>query len=147
MSWDACSALPHAAASEMAQGNQDLSQRTEETAANLDRTAAALEQITRNLQDSSEGLSQAKDLAAQAASQAVAGGTLVAGLVERMHHIEQEAARDSDIVSLNAAVEAARAGEHGRGFALSPAKSGSSPAARPLPRATSSHWCPVPCNR
>jgi methyl-accepting chemotaxis protein len=121
----------HLAASEMAHGNQDLSQRTEETASSLDRTAGALEQITRSLQDTGGALARAKDLAAQAATQAVTGGALVEQLVGRMRGIAGESARVSEIVALidgiafqtnllalNAAVEAARAGEYGRGFAV-----------------------------
>lgn len=121
----------HLAASEMAQGNQDLSQRTEETASSLDRTAVALEQITVNLQDSSRELAAARELASRAADQAVRGGEMVGGLVQRMHGIEKQAQQVSEILSvidgiafqtnllaLNAAVEAARAGAHGRGFAV-----------------------------
>ncbi|NML48367.1 HAMP domain-containing protein [Ramlibacter sp. G-1-2-2] len=121
----------HLAASEMAQGNEDLSERTEDTAASLDRTAAALEQITCTLNESARALAGVRQLAAGAATDAVAGGELVGQLVQRMHAIQDESRRVTEIVglidgiafqtnllALNAAVEAARAGEHGRGFAV-----------------------------
>ncbi|MDE2606299.1 MAG: HAMP domain-containing protein [Burkholderiales bacterium] len=121
----------HVAASEMAQGNLDLSQRTEETASSLDRTAAALERITSTLRESTRALAGVRQRAGDAAADAVAGGELVAQLVQRMHGIQDESKAIAEIVALidgiafqtnllalNAAVEAARAGEHGRGFSV-----------------------------
>lgn len=119
------------AAGEMAQGNRDLSQRTEATASSLDRTVYALEEITSGLQRSGRGLTDAKELASDAARQALHGGELVQGLVGRMQSIRQESQKVADIVALidgiafqtnllalNAAVEAARAGNAGKGFSV-----------------------------
>lgn len=119
------------ASSEIASGNQDLSQRTEITSSHLQQAAAAIMQLTHTLQDTASSAQQAAGLAQQASGIAQRGGTVVHEVVETMTDIHSRSQKIADIIgvidgiafqtnilALNAAVEAARAGEQGRGFAV-----------------------------
>jgi methyl-accepting chemotaxis protein len=118
-------------ASEIAQGNLDLSNRTEAQAASLEETASSVEEFTATVKQNAENASQANNLAASARGQAEKGGEVVGRAVSAMREINSSSKRISDIIgvideiafqtnllALNAAVEAARAGEQGRGFAV-----------------------------
>jgi len=121
----------HVAASEIAEGNADLSRRTESAAASLEQTAASMEEITATVGQSEASARQADETAAQAQQVATDGGTAISSAIDTMGDIERAAVKVSDItgviegiafqtniLALNAAVEAARAGEQGRGFAV-----------------------------
>jgi len=119
------------AASEIASGNQDLSNRTEQTASNLQSTASSMAHLTQMVNQSAENARQANQLAMNASSVATQGGQVVGQVVDTMRGINEASRKISDIIqvidgiafqtnilALNAAVEAARAGEQGRGFAV-----------------------------
>ncbi|MGQ0711158.1 MAG: methyl-accepting chemotaxis protein [Rhodoferax sp.] len=120
-----------AACTEIAQGNQDLSNRTESQASALEQTAASMEQLGDTVRHNADSAHQASVLALDASAVAVKGGDLVGQVVQTMRGIHDSAKRIHDIIgvidgiafqtnilALNAAVEAARAGEQGRGFAV-----------------------------
>ncbi|KAF1038986.1 MAG: Methyl-accepting chemotaxis protein III [Herbaspirillum frisingense] len=119
------------AATEIANGNRDLSERTEEQASSLEETAASMEEITSTVQKNADNAHHANQLAGQASGVAARGGEMVGAVVQTMQAIEESSHRIVDIIgvidgiafptnilALNAAVEAARAGEQGRGFAV-----------------------------
>jgi methyl-accepting chemotaxis protein len=120
-----------AASSEIARGNQNLSERTEEQASSLEQTAASLEELTMTVRQNVDSARQATQLASAASGAAGKGGQVVGRVVETMDGITGSSKKISEItavidsiafqtnlLALNAAVEAARAGEQGRGFAV-----------------------------
>jgi len=119
------------ASGEIAQGNNDLSQRTEQQATALQQTAATMDELSTTVRHNADNAQQANQLARNASTVATQGGAVVRQVVDTMRSIHDSSKRIADIIgtidgiafqtnilALNAAVEAARAGEQGRGFAV-----------------------------
>jgi len=119
------------AASQIASGNMDLSQRSEHHASSIQETAASLEDLSTTVKNNADNARQANQMAVAATDVAVGGGDVVDQVVLTMGSINESSRKVVDIIgviddiafqtnilALNAAVEAARAGEQGRGFAV-----------------------------
>jgi methyl-accepting chemotaxis protein len=119
------------AVTEIAAGNNDLSQRTEQQASSIEELSSSMEELSTTAKQNATHAKSVDETAQNAESLALEGGQAVDEVVQMMQAIHESAKRISEIIyfmdniafqtnilALNASVEAAHAGEHGRGFAV-----------------------------
>jgi methyl-accepting chemotaxis protein len=113
-----------AASSQVSSASQALSQGTTEQATSVQEITANLEQMNAIINQNASNSSETRRIAVKGAREAEEGGKAVQETVGAMHKIAdrvsiiEEIARQTNLLTLNAAIEAARAGDHGRGFSV-----------------------------
>lgn len=112
------------AAGQISQAAQQLSQTSTEQAASAEQLSASMGEISVSIQQNTKNAVMTKEIAAQAAQHAKAGGEAVEQTALAMQTISgkigiiDDIAYKTNLLALNAAIEAARAGEKGKGFAV-----------------------------
>jgi methyl-accepting chemotaxis protein len=119
------------AADQIAEANQNFSQRLTEQAASIEETSATMEEMSASIRHTAENAREANKLAQETKTLAESGGAVMedtimamdeinraSGRIGNISNVIEEIAFQTNLLALNAAVEAARAGEHGKGFAV-----------------------------
>ena len=109
---------------QLSSSSEEMSQGAAEQAASVEEASSSMEEMAANIRQNADNAGHTERIASKSAEDAMLSGKAVLETVDAMRAISEkilvidDIARQTNLLSLNAAIEATKAGDLGRGFAV-----------------------------